>query len=80
MRYIWILNACNQFDASEYAKQLNLPVLCIVAENDKMTPIKLGYKLAETIADSSLVKIAQSGHMIPIEKPDEVNTAIKNFL
>ncbi|MDC3311258.1 alpha/beta hydrolase [Alphaproteobacteria bacterium] len=74
------LNACNQFDASEYAKQLNLPVLCIVAENDKMTPIKLGYKLAETIADSSLVKIAQSGHMIPIEKPDEVNTAIKNFL
>ena len=45
-----------------------------------MTPINLGIKMANTIKDAKFVEIAKSGHMIPLEKPDEVNLEILNFI
>ena len=74
------LNACNQFDAGLIASTLDLPVLCILAQSDKMTPIKLGIKMANAIKNAKYVEIAKSGHMIPLEKPDEVNSEILSFV
>ena len=74
------LRACNLFDATNFASELDLPVLCILAKSDKMTPINLGIKMAHTIKDAKFVEIAKSGHMIPLEKPDEVNLEILNFI
>ena len=74
------LRACNLFDATKMASELDLPVLCILAKSDKMTPINLGIKMANTIKDAKFVEIAKSGHMIPLEKPDEVNLEILNFI
>ena len=51
-----------------------------IAQNDKMTPVKLGKKMSDAFKNSTYVEIAQSGHMLPIEKPDEVNASIQNFL
>ena len=74
------LLACNQFDASNMATKIEVPVLCVLAQNDKMTPVKLGKKMSDAFKNSTCVEIAQSGHMLPIEKPDEVNASIQNFL
>ena len=57
-----------------------MPVLCILAQSDKMTPIKLGIKMANAIKNAKYVEIAKSGHMIPLEKPDEVNSEILSFV
>ena len=51
-----------------------------LAKSDKMTPINLGIKMANTIKDAKFVEIVKSGHMIPLEKPDEVNLEILNFI
>ncbi len=74
------LLACNQFDANNIAAEIEVPVLCILAQDDKMTPIKLGIKMSDSFKNSMCVKIAQSGHMLPIEKPDDVNSSIQKFL
>ena len=77
---IYINQVGNLFDATNFASELDLPVLCILAKSDKMTPINLGIKMAHTIKDAKFVEIAKSGHMIPLEKPDEVNSEILNFI
>lgn len=74
------LLACNQFDANNIAAEIEVPVLCILAQDDKMTPVKLGIKMSDSFKNSMCVKIAQSGHMLPIEKPDDVNSSIQKFL
>ena len=74
------LLACNQFDATNIAAEIEAPVLCILAQDDKMTPVKLGIKMSDSFKNSTCVTIAQSGHMLPIEKPDDVNSSIQKFL
>ena len=74
------LLACNQFDATNIVAEIGVPVLCILAKNDKMTPVKLGLKMSSAFKNSTCVEISQSGHMLPIEKPDEVNASIQKFL
>ncbi len=74
------LNACNQFDASPIAPKLKLPVLCISSQSDKMTPVKLGIKMADTFKNAKYVEIGKSGHMIPLEKPNEINSEILSFV
>ena len=75
------LNACNAYDrGAEAARHITQPCLIILAGADKMTPIKKGRELANTIKGSQLVEIPGAGHMLPSESPDRVNTALDIFL
>lgn len=72
--------ACDSFNIMERLEEISVPVLVMTAEDDKLTPPKYGEFLAETINNSSYAQISNSGHMSPVENPDEVNKAIQNFL
>ncbi len=72
--------ACNTFDITERLNEINIPVLVLTAEEDKLTPQKQGKFLADHIAGSSYVNISEAGHFSPVEKPDEVNDAILKFV
>ena len=75
------LNACNQNQSGkEAASIITSPTVVILAEADKMTPVKFGKKLAELITDAKLVIIDKAGHMLPSEHPDEVNQHLRVFL
>ena len=50
------------------AASLQVPTLCIFAENDKMTPVKFGKALAAVLPDNELHIIADSGHTLPSRK------------
>ncbi len=44
-----------------------------------MTPLKYAQFLNQKIEASRLVIIGDAGHMVMMEKPDEVNPAIERF-
>ncbi len=73
-------SACNRFDVMERLGEIEVPVLVLTAEDDRLSPVKYGLYLAEHIGNSSHVNIKDAGHMSPVEKPDEVNDAIRVFL
>ena len=72
--------ACDAFDVMERLPSIEVPVLVITSEEDKLTPPKYGIFLEETIKSASRVHIQDAGHLVPAEKPDEVNQVILDFL
>ena len=72
--------ACDHFDVMPRLGAVAVPVLVISAEDDQLTPPKYGEFLLKRIATSTGVHITDAGHFVPIEKPQEVNAAIIDFL
>jgi pimeloyl-ACP methyl ester carboxylesterase len=54
--------------------------LIISAQDDLLTPPKYGELLEQKIPGSRRVHILDSGHMIPVEKPEEFSRALIAFL
>jgi pimeloyl-ACP methyl ester carboxylesterase len=67
-------------DTTEYLNKIKIPSLIICGEFDAHTPPAVMKPLVEKITSSEFVVIKNSGHMSPIENPEEVNEAITNFL
>jgi pimeloyl-ACP methyl ester carboxylesterase len=72
--------ACNQFDVMARLKDIRLPVLIVSAEEDKLTPPKYADYLESAIPNAKRARIADAGHIAPMEKPRAVNQAIMDFL
>jgi len=72
--------ACDAFDVMERLGEISVPVLVLTASDDRMTPVKYGDYLAEHIPNSRLVHIEDAGHLSPMEKPEEVTKAIRDFV
>jgi pimeloyl-ACP methyl ester carboxylesterase len=71
---------CDRFDVMERLPELKLPVLVICGDKDIMTPLKYSRFMAEKITGSRLAVIPDAGHMAFLEKPDEVNREIADFM
>jgi pimeloyl-ACP methyl ester carboxylesterase len=76
----WDFAACNNFDVRGKISEISFPTLIIVGAEDKLTPVKWSRYLNEMIPNSSLKIIESAGHMVMMEKPEELNQAIQNFL
>lgn len=72
--------ACDGFNVTDALGLIEVPVLVLTATDDKLTPVKYGTFLADSIKNAELVTIEDAGHFSPIEKPLEVNLAIHDFL
>lgn len=75
-----LLAMLSRTDTTEYLSKIKIPVLVICGEFDALTPPAVMKPLAEKIRESEFVIIKNSGHMSPIENPEEVNVAIQKFL
>ncbi len=75
------LKACAGFEGGmEIASKIKVPTMCVLAGKDKMTPVKFGKKLAETLCNNTLHVLPHSGHTIPVERPHELNQYLRDFL
>lgn len=74
------LRACDTFDLMEQIKAITLPTLVICGTDDLMTPPKYAEYLHREINGSQLALIPAAGHMVMLEKPDEVGRSIEAFL
>lgn len=74
------LKACDRFDVMEALPTITLPLLCIVGDNDIMTPPKYTHFMVDKIANATSVVIQGGTHFVFAEKPDQVNKAIEDFI
>jgi pimeloyl-ACP methyl ester carboxylesterase len=72
--------ACEQFDVMDRVSRIELPTLCIVGASDRMTLPKYSEYLRNAITGSRLEIVDGAGHMLPIEKPEEYNRKVAEFL
>lgn len=72
------LNACNSYQgALAAAAQVKAPATLILGERDMMTPAKAGKALAAALPDARVVILPATGHMMMVERPDEVLAALR---
>jgi pimeloyl-ACP methyl ester carboxylesterase len=67
-------------DMTSLLPQIDVPTLLIVGSEDAISPPKEMRSMAAAISSSTLVEIADAGHMAPLEEPAPVNTALEHFL
>ena len=72
--------ACDDFDARGRLGEIHVPTLILTATDDLLTPPAYGEFLAKHIPGACLEHVEGAGHLSPIEKPDEINGRIRNFL
>lgn len=74
-------NACNSYsNGVAAAAMIRQPTLCLLAQKDRNTPLKFGQMMANTISGCTTKIMDNAGHMLPVERPLEVNTALRAFL
>lgn len=56
------------------------PTLLLVGEQDILTPLRYTLKLKEKISQSEISVIEECGHVAPIEKPEQFNRIVLDFL
>lgn len=56
------------------------PVLILCGENDRLTPLADHREMASLPERARLVIVPGSGHMTPIERPDDVTAALRQWL
>ena len=74
------LKACVDYtNGNLAANEIKLPVQLILAQKDKMTPMKSGLKAAEALRTDNITIVENAGHMLPSEHPEDVNRALRSF-
>jgi pimeloyl-ACP methyl ester carboxylesterase len=75
------LRASNDYQgAMAAAARLRCPVLFVLGDRDRMTPVKAARPLAEAIENARVEIIPHSGHMMMVEQPDLTLDALRTIL
>ncbi len=72
--------ACKGFDVRGVLPGIGARTLVVCGDKDRMTPPKWSHYLAASIPSSELVFIKDSGHMMPLEKPEALASVLQSFL
>ena len=75
-------DAYGQFDALDLLGAITAPTLVIVGEQDLLTPPWIAREVAAAIPGARLEIIRGDGssHLVPIERPDDFNRLVSDFL
>jgi len=71
---------CLKHNVTDRISEIKAPTLIIVGEEDILIPLKYSKILHDKIKGSKLVIIKDCGHVPPIEKPEEFNKVVLEFL
>lgn len=72
--------AMRSHSAADVLETIDVPTLILAGTLDMFTPVALAQAMHERIANSELVVLDGASHGAVIEKPDEVNAAVRDFL
>lgn len=67
-------------DTTASLARMSIPALVVCGEEDALTPPAAMRRMAQHIAGAEFVEIKGAGHMSPLENPEDVNRAIRQFL
>ncbi|SNY51855.1 alpha/beta fold hydrolase [Paractinoplanes atraurantiacus] len=77
-KYLQTLYTHNRFPALSALR--GVPVLVIVGTKDYLTPVAHSEQILKYLPEAELVKIENSGHVVMLEKADEVDAVLVPFL
>jgi pimeloyl-ACP methyl ester carboxylesterase len=66
-------------DARERLREIAIPTLVVVGEEDALTPPADSEAMAAAIPGSRLIRVAGAGHLAPMERPGAVAAALGDF-
>ena len=72
--------ACDAFDVRSRLSEIRAPTLIVCGAEDKMTPPKYSEYLTQNIAGAEFHLIENAGHMVMLERPEEFNRVLLDFL
>lgn len=75
-----LLAMAGRTDTTAYLSKIEIPVLVICGEDDKLSPPDSMQKMAEKIKHGKFAVIPDAGHMTPIETPEDFCGLVKEFL
>ena len=70
----------NRPDSIPTLAAIRQPTLIVVGESDQPTPPDEALKMAAGIANAKLLRLKNCGHLSAMEKPEEVNAALRALL
>ena len=78
--YRTIVRCLVTFDRRESLPSIKAPALLIAGERDPNAPPRTMQKMAETMPNARYVEIKGAGHLLPNERPGEINRLVADFL
>ena len=78
--FLNLLQDFRNYDATPWLEEVKIPTLVIAGERDLVTPAKNQRIFAELIPGSELAMIMEGSHCPQMEKKDQVNALIHQFL
>ena len=72
--------ACTGFDVRKDLSRISTRTLVLCGDKDRMTPPRFSHYLSANISGSDLRFFKDSGHMLPLEKPEALASVVQAFL
>lgn len=70
----------NRIDSRPYLPRIDCPTLVLCGRQDKLTPLELHEEMTRMIRDARLEVVEHCGHLPPLEQPEAVNQALRDWL
>jgi pimeloyl-ACP methyl ester carboxylesterase len=73
--------AMSEMDLWDAVARLTVPTLVVAGANDRLTPGAHARRIAEALpALAGLIELPETGHMLPLERPDELSAALAGLV
>jgi 3-oxoadipate enol-lactonase len=66
--------------STELLSEIDVPVLVVAGTEDAIVPAGEPEEMAEAIPNARLLEIPEAGHLVPLERPEELNRELVAFL
>jgi len=77
--YFRSLRAAGEHDAERVLSTIEVPVLVIAGDRDRVTPRELAQQVARRIPEAEILVIPGGTHYVPVEYPELVSLRIERF-
>ena len=77
--YVGTSAAIPTIDATRRLREIGIPCLVIVGEDDVAMPVTMAQVLARELPDAELVVVPDAGHLSNLEQPEAFNAALDRF-
>ncbi|HEU5056729.1 MAG TPA: alpha/beta hydrolase [Kofleriaceae bacterium] len=78
--FLSMLAAAGEHSAVDLLPRVTVPTLVVAGEADGFTPPALSQAMADAIPDAELLVVQAGSHTAPLERPELVGRAVRDFL
>jgi pimeloyl-ACP methyl ester carboxylesterase len=77
--YLWSIDAIMRWSVADRLGRIDVPALLVSSDED-YTPVSVKKKIAAQMPNAGLAVVDDARHALPVERPDEFNALVDEFL